>query len=130
MEREKKTYATYGGRSRPCDAALVLPGSSSAYEVGLIRVREMPDGSRVPDPNGTAYEVRYDNWAGGKGMMERVGENCSKLMQEYGIAKTRRIATARGMGFSAERLPDGSVRCVCTPPATKKWATAGASRGW
>lgn len=130
LERDKKTYATYGGLTRPCDATIVLPDSGSAYEVGLVRVRTNPDGSTTADPAGTAYEVRYDNWAGGKGMMERVGDGCGKLMQEYGIAKARRIAAARGMGFTTERLPDGSVRCFCTPPATKKWATAGAGRGW
>jgi len=127
--RDQQTYRTFGGRTEACDGALVLAGSDRAYEIGLVRVRTNPDGSRVPDPAGREFEIRYDAWNRGGGMMDAVGPECRKLLQEYGIAKTQRIAAARGMAFRRETLPDGSVRCYCTP-TTKKWATAGAGRGW
>jgi len=125
----QKTYRTYGNVERPCDAAIVLTGNRWAYEIGVVRVRQQSDGTYVDDPNGNECQLRFDDWDRGNGMMDQVGPECSALMQQYGVEKTRSIAKRNGWSFKTETQRDGSVRCYCQPKQ-KKWARAGAGRKW
>lgn len=118
LRREQKTYRTYGGRESACEAAIVLPGSARAYEVGLLR----------GDAAGT-YELAFDDWQGGQGMVARTGQECRTVLVEYARAKTKRLARQKGWSYREERLPDGRYRIHCQPKAKQAWAGA-SGRSW
>jgi hypothetical protein len=118
LRRNQHTYKTYNGRETACDAAIVDPANARAYEVGLVRAAD-----------GQTYTLGFDAWNAGHGMMAKIGSGCGKLLQEYGRAKTRRIAASKGWSYREERLQDGRIRCYCEPKAQAAWA-GGSQRGW
>jgi hypothetical protein len=117
LRREQKTYRTYNKQKHACHAAIVVPGNERAYEIGLVLGQD-----------GQTYEVKFDTWNGGKGMVEKAGEGCRKILVEYGRAKTKSIAQSKGWSYREERLQDGRIRCYCEPKRAK--AYAGAKRSW
>lgn len=116
LRREQTTHKTYGGQQNDCDAAIVLPGRAGAYEIGLVL-----------GADGKTYEINHDEWQGAGGMVEAAGRGCRRLLIEYGRAKTKRIAKAKGYSYREERLANGGWRCYCEP---KRKAYAGAKRSW
>lgn len=82
-----------------CDHAVRFPGAS--YEVGIV---SKADGS---------YGIRWDFWGSG-GLLPKMGDQkASKLVQAYGVEKSR--ATVKRMGHVVVReqvLANGTVRLV------------------
>ena len=78
-----------------CDHALAVAGNSNAYEIGIVGQQ---DGS---------YRLLYDFWQGGYGLQEKVGKDCSKLIEAYAVEKTK-IECER-LGWLREQQPDGSL---------------------
>ena len=106
--REQQTqYKTYAGRKAACDAAIVDPSNARAYEIGVVKKDDH-------------YTVNYDGWAGGGGMMEKVGTRCSKLMQAYSIEAAKRQAKKLGWKWKEVQQEDGSVELHCSP-RQKAW---------
>lgn len=68
-----------------CDHAVVVPGDSKAYGVGV-----------VPATDGYGYDLVYDNWQGGYGLEEKAGRGLSKLKQEYAAAAAERQLARQG----------------------------------
>lgn len=58
-----------------CEYALSIPDSPNAYEVGV-----------APSPDGDGYTLLWDFWSGGYGLQAQVGQNGSRLIQEYARA--------------------------------------------
>lgn len=85
LRRDQKLFRTYSGRHSPCDAAIVAPDRPTAYEIGLVA-------------RGRSYELRYDDWSGGRGMMQVVGEKCGRLLQSY--TKHRLLSEAKRKGWT------------------------------
>src|SRR4051812_32472193 len=56
-----------------CEHAVRVPGRADAYEIGVVRRRDGRSG----------WSLMWDFYAGGYGLMERVGENCQSLRREY-----------------------------------------------
>lgn len=118
LRREQKTHRFYSNQKNKCDHAIVLPGNPNAYEIGLVL-----------GTDGKTYEVLHDDYMGGKGMVAVAGHGCQKLLVEYGRAKTKRIAAAKGMSYREERLGNGGWRCYVEPK--KAYAGGGAAkRSW
>ncbi len=65
-QRKYKTYST-----NPCDHVLKLKGNPAAYEIGLL------------DDGTGKFDLGYDSFIGGNGMMAVVGNDCDKLKQNY-----------------------------------------------
>lgn len=78
-----------------CDHALAVAGNPSAYEVGIV---SQPDGT---------FKLMWDFWAGGYGLQEKIGQDCSKLTAGYTVAKTQ--LECERLGWMNEVQPDGSV---------------------
>ena len=85
-----------------CQHAVRVPGNDRAYEVGVV---QQPDGT---------FRLAWDAWSGGYGLMERVGDNCGRLVQSYAA----QVATkqARKQGYSVQRkvLADGKIQLQLT----------------
>ena len=81
-----------------CVASLSIPDNSQAYEVGII-----------PDKINGGFRLIYDFFNKGYGLEEVIGENCSKLKQEYAVQVAMKAARKQGMMVSRSHRPDGSV---------------------
>ncbi len=101
LRQDQHTYRSYAGRTLPCAAAIVAPNNQHAYEIGIVQ-------------DGDHYAVNYDGWAGGRGMMEKVGERCGKLMQGYSLEVAKKQARKLGWQWKEVRQEDGSVQLHCT----------------
>lgn len=102
LDDKKKTYRTYGGVTNSCEACIYDPDNESAYEIGLVK-------------KGDHYTVNYDDWRGGKGMMEKVGKGCGRLMQRYSIETAKKQARKLGWSYSEVKQEDGSIHLQCMP---------------
>lgn len=129
LKRGQKQHRTYGGQLTPCEHAVIDPNNSDAYELGLIRARfDEKRKQIVADPKGPGWMIAYDNWAGGKGMMEKVGDRCGGLLQNYGVQAAKRKAKKLGWQVKEAVQADGSIRLTCTPkPQFGQQAAASAS---
>lgn len=114
LRREKKTFTYYGGANERCDMAVT--GEKARYEVGLCRARWDEQKKRnVEDAQGDGWILKYDNWNNMGGLGERVGRDCTKLLDVYlRLAATRKM---RSLGWEVrqERQADGSVKLYGTP---------------
>jgi len=115
LRRDQKQWKYYAGKKSKCHAAIVDASNPAAYEVGVVAV----DGQ---------YELAHDDYAGGMGMVAKTGRACKRLLVEYGVAKTKRLARAKGWRYREERRENGEVKCYVTPPGNygqSKAATTG-----
>jgi hypothetical protein len=97
---EQPTYAWYGtsvgdyalpaGFSAKdlgkCKYAIKIPNNSRAYQIGVVPAR-----TDKGEPVAGQYELLFDFWSGGYGLMDKVGKDACKLTQSYKIevAKSR-----------------------------------------
>lgn len=82
-----------------CDHVLRIPGNDRAYEIGIVKRRDGRPG----------YTLLWDFYAGGFGLEERVGPDCSKLKQAYGVAVAARQLRRQGYRVREQHQADGSV---------------------
>lgn len=83
-----------GHENKECDWVIKLNGH---YDVGLKR------GVGFDAP----WELQLDSWGGH--VQRELGENCSKLLQQYSLAVIKRQARRGGMTVSEKRLEDGTI---------------------
>ena len=86
-----------------CDHAVVIPGDDKAYQVGVVRRRDGKEG----------FTFLLDEWNGGYGLVDKIGQGGSKLLQEYSIAVAAKQARRQGMSVQRKLLQDGRVQLVC-----------------
>lgn len=108
---ENRTRYHWYGRAvgRPADAtdgvcehAIRVKDNGRAYEIGL-----------VSKADGTGYELKWDSYMGGFGLVEKVGENAGRLRQEYAIEIATRVAKRQGFRIISKTIrSDGSVALV------------------
>lgn len=112
LKRGQKTYRWFGeymGDSKlpagvdpsmlgRCEHAIVVKGAGrNTYEIGLVRAAD-----------GNGYELLWDEWNGGNGLVKAVGEGASLLMRDYAVTLT--LATLPlGTAYTEEVLEDGTV---------------------
>ena len=88
-----------------CDHALRVKGNDNAYEVGV-----------VGKGDGT-YSLLFDHWAGGNGLMEKIGAKGSKLNQTYTFLKVETELKHRGFKVvNLENLSNGSIKMTMQGP--------------
>ncbi|SRR6266566_5026868 len=76
-----------------CDHAIRVPGNPQAYEIGVVQQRDAQGG----------YALMYDFWAGGYGLMDKVGKNCDSLYREYAIQATLQQQYSEGLQVDLEK---------------------------
>lgn len=88
-----------------CDFALAVPGSPSAYEVGVVKRRDGKEG----------FAFLYDFYgASGKMLEDVIGTGAERLQggefkQAYTVAATERSLQAKGYYTTREQDADGSL---------------------
>jgi hypothetical protein len=97
---ENQTTFKYYYPSAPCDHAIRIPRNTTAYEVGLVATQD-------------GYELKYDTYQNGHGMMEKIGQDANKLKQAYATEIARKTMAKQGYRVNTIRQ-NGRVRLVCT----------------
>lgn len=82
-----------------CEHAIRIPGDNHAYEIGLVKRR---DGQ-------TGYQLLWDYWGGGYGLVAKIGQNGERLKQEYAAAVASRTYSKLGYRVSRSVKADGRV---------------------
>jgi hypothetical protein len=85
-----------------CEHAISVAGNPKAYEVGLVKRRDGRPG----------YTLLYDFWAGGCGLMEKVGEECKALRQRYSVVVAEKAARKQGFRTQRRTLENGQMQVV------------------
>lgn len=67
-----------------CDHAIRIPGDSKAYEIGVVA-----DGSGE-------YQLIWDFYGGGFGLVDKIGKTGGKLKQAYGVEAAMSEMYAKG----------------------------------
>ena len=81
-----------------CAHAIGVPGSSTAYEIGVVQQKD-----------GT-FKLVWDFWNGGYGLEKLAGPKCSTLVKSYVGEVTKHSLQKQGYAFqSSKTLPDGTV---------------------
>lgn len=75
-----------------CDYVLRIKNNAEAYEVGVVRRKDGKPG----------YVLLWDFWCEGFGLQSTIGENGSKLRQEYSIAVASKAMRRQGFRISRE----------------------------
>lgn len=92
-----KQHTSHGSGVR-CDHAIAVAGNPDAYEIGVIAKKD-----------GT-YELQFDHWQGGRGLMAKVssgsGRDIDKYKQAYAVEVA--IAQVRRLGYSYRETVDAS----------------------
>ena len=86
-----------------CEHALRIPKSENTsencYEVGVVRRRDGKPG----------YTLLWDFWNRGYGLQDKIGDNGSRLKQEYAAAVATRHAQRQGYRVTRTQKEDGRV---------------------
>lgn len=92
---------SYGGQTLPegfaqndlgkCEHTLQIKGNNEAYEIGVVSRRDGKPG----------YHLLWDNWQGGGGLTDIVGENAEKLTSAYALESS--IKALQMSGFRVNR---------------------------
>lgn len=93
----QRTQRYYANKTNPCDHAIAIPGNSTAYEIGVIA-----------DKDGT-YTLAFDDFSGGKGMMEIVGKACCRLKQAYTVEVAKKKLKAQGYTVTEKTDANGNI---------------------
>lgn len=96
---DQTTFRQYAGRIEKCEHAIRIPDNDRAYEIGVTRHGDSRQG----------FVLSWDSWAGGYGMVEKVGEEGARLKMEYGIAVDMKIKQDEGYEVVRENMADGRV---------------------
>lgn len=120
----QKTFRTYNGARGVCEHAAIVPGQPKAYEIGLIRGSVNESGEFEKNAGGDCFELNFDEWSGGYGMVAKAGAGCGLLLQEYACKTVEATAKKNGYELKRTKSADGSWRYE----ATRKVASAFAAR--
>jgi hypothetical protein len=92
----QKTFRRYHGTDR-CDAAICVPNNDKAYEIG------------VRDNNNGSMDLCADFFMGGYGLTQIVGDDASKLKQEYAAQVATNQYEMDGYSISRSVTEDGRI---------------------
>lgn len=97
LVRDQQTFRNYNRRKTACEHAIRIPADRDAYEIGVVKRADGQPG----------YQLAWDDYRGGLGLVEKVGENCSLLKQQYALAVTQRYARQHGFSVTHQAGVNG-----------------------
>jgi len=70
FNENQTSYRWYRSQKNKCDHAISIPNNSNAYEIGVIKKND-------------SYELEWDTWNNGYGLVDKAGKNMSLLKTSY-----------------------------------------------
>jgi len=97
-----KQFRSYNQSMESCpDGKLSVTGNSKAYEIGLSKNQETGN-----------YNLLFDSYQGGNGLMKVVGKDCLRLVDEYNAELSIQTLAQQGMLCRRSVTADGTVQVV------------------
>jgi hypothetical protein len=96
----QKQHKYFANQRGTCDHAISVPGNKEAYEIGVVQ-------------DGSNYKLQWDSFAGGKGLVQYVGQGANKLKQEYAVSVAEKQARRDGYRVKRENV-GGKIRLRIT----------------
>lgn len=91
----------YGNQKGDCLHAISVKNKPDAYEIGVIA-------------DGDGFGLQWDSYAGGKGMVNIVGQDMAKLKQEISVQIAVRNLSNQGFFCTRQEQPNGDIRIHAT----------------
>ncbi len=98
LECGVKTYNSYQ-RGLPCDHKITDPNNPHAYEIGVLARKDGKPG----------FDLMFDEFAGGQGMVAKIGAGAHRLKQEYSASVATSYYRKRGFRVSRTVKEDGRL---------------------
>lgn len=84
-----------------CEHAIRIPGNSQAYEIGVVKRRDGKAG----------YQLLWDSWNNGYGIVPMVGKSAEKLKHSY--SRQLALAKYKAKGFRiTEKIKEDGTRIL------------------
>lgn len=112
LNREQTTFKAYYRDGTSCQHAIVCPDLPQAYSIGVIQA-------------GDGWELKFDSFCGGAGLINRCGEDAGRLLQRYSYHQAQARAEELGWEVQEETEADGTIKLYCTSQAQAAWAQQG-----
>jgi hypothetical protein len=93
----QRTFRGYGGNTQRCEDAISVPDSKAAYEIGVVA------------KSTGGYDLLWDNYNGGKGLCDFVGQDGKTLYDEYNAAFLTKQYELDGYTVSRTNEQDGRI---------------------
>lgn len=93
----QRSFRRYHGTDN-CEDAIRIPNNNKAYEIGVVSKKD-----------GSGYELLWDNFMGGYGLTDKVGEDGKKLYDEYNAAFLTKQYQTDGYTISRTNSEDGRI---------------------
>lgn len=98
LNRNQRSFRAYASHNQ-CDHAFSVVGNEQAYEMGLKR---RTDGK-------AGYELLWDSWSGGYGLVDKVGQDANLFKQAYATETAKKQMESEGFWAEETVLPNGTV---------------------
>ncbi len=82
-----------------CLHAIRIPGDDKAYEIGVVKRRDGKPG----------YQLMWDFWKGGFGLMDKIGETGGLLKQAYGVQVAKKQMLRDGYRVTETKDKQGNI---------------------
>lgn len=86
-----------------CQHALVVPGDTDAYEIGVVKALDCGEG----------YDLVFDSWGPGRTLVAKAGAGLEKLAEEVGAEAAMRMMARKGYRVQRE-VANGHVQVIAT----------------
>lgn len=96
LNLNQKRFDKWGAQG-DCLHAIAVVGNEKAYEIGVVANSDGEPG----------YNLHWDQFNGGYGLVDKVGVDACLLMQEYTVEVSRKELLAQGCSVEVERTEDG-----------------------
>ena len=108
----QKTFKAYYREGTACEHAIVCPDLPDAYSIGVVQA-------------GDGWELKFDSFIGGLGLINRCGDGAGRLLQRYSLHQAQARAAELGWEVQEETEADGTIKLYCTPQAQAAWQQQG-----
>lgn len=94
-----RDFKWYRDQRNKCEHSISVPNSPKSYEVGISK-------------KGDKYELSFDPYMGGYGLMAIIGSDCSRLHQEYSVEVAIKQLYRQGKRVERQQNANGTIRLV------------------
>lgn len=99
LVRGQTKFHTYFTQDGSCEHAIRIPNDKRAYEIGLITRRDGQQG----------YQMLWDTYAGGYGMVAKVGDGMSTLKKNYAAKVSAKYIQKQGFRVTQRIATNGNI---------------------
>lgn len=97
FDQHATLFKYFNNSKKKCDGVLRIKDNTRAFEMGVQKNKQ------------SEYDLLWDSYGGGNGLVSVVGQNAERLTQEYSVAVACRQAARQGMRIQRSTNAQGNV---------------------